>query len=140
MRSYFSEIAVIANVVANPIFIDVAIRHPFASEAFRDGKSLQDGTAIRFATTQVINFGNTRRIDKGFHESRDIERVNIVPDLLTFVAKDTILVSLKIALDQVAQETVQLNSCMIRSRQTASSQTACWHPKVAAVLLDRNIG
>ena len=121
MGSYFSKIAVIANVVANPIFIHVAIGYPFAGEAFRDGKSLQDGTAIRFATTQVINFGNTRCVDKGFYESRDIERMNVVPNLLSFVAKDTILATFKIALDQIAQESVQLDACMIRPRQAATA-------------------
>jgi hypothetical protein len=54
---HFSEVAVVANVVAYPILIEVRITLRLAGEFLDYCESFQDGTGIIFSAAVIVEFG-----------------------------------------------------------------------------------
>jgi len=65
--------------------------------------------------------------------------MNVVPNLLTLVSKDTVFPPLKVALNQIAEKAVQFDTGVIRSGETPAPQTTGGHPKVATIFLNHDI-
>jgi hypothetical protein len=65
--------------------------------------------------------------------------MNIVPDLFPFVPIDLVLATLQIALDQVAEKTVQFHAGMIGSGKTTAAQATCRHAEVTSIFLNHQI-
>jgi hypothetical protein len=66
--------------------------------------------------------------------------VDVVAHLLALVAEDPVLAALEVALDQVAEEAVELDAGVVGPGQAAAAQAAGGHPEIAAVLLDHHVG
>jgi hypothetical protein len=73
------------------------------------------------------------------HELHDVMTVNVIADLLAFVTKDAVGLAFEVALDEVAQETMQLYAAVIRSGKTAAAQRSGRHSEIAAVFLHHNV-
>src|ERR1043166_6245286 len=59
---HFSKVAVIANVVADSILIDVPPLHLFAGDVFSLQESLENGTGVGFAAAEIVDFGDARSL------------------------------------------------------------------------------
>src|SRR5438552_3343841 len=135
MRLHLAQIAVITNVVTNPILFDVPPLHWPARDVCDYSKSFEYGTRVLFTTAEVINLARSRVFPKLEHETRYIFGMNIVPNLLAFIAVYLIFAAVDIAFDQVAEKPVQLDTGVIGTCQTAASQTTRRHVVVSTVLL-----
>ncbi len=70
-----------------------------------------------------------RRGDERRHETRDVNRENVIAHLLPFVAKHSVLAALKIALHKVAEEAVQLDSSVVWPVRQPPRSTHVGKPK-----------
>ena len=55
MSLHLPQVAVVADVIANPVLVDVGVLLTFATLLFRQFKSFKDGTGILFPTTRVVD-------------------------------------------------------------------------------------
>ena len=65
--------------------------------------------------------------------------MDVVPHLLALVAVNLVLLAFHVALDQVAEEAVQLHAGVVRPRQAPAAQATGGHVEVPAVLLHQHI-
>ena len=66
--------------------------------------------------------------------------MDVVPHLLSLVAKDRILALFEIAFDEVTQKTVKFDASVIGAAETAPAQTAGGQSEITAIFLDHDIG
>ena len=121
MRLHLSQIAVITNVVADPVLINVLGLHTSASDRFDHLEGLLNRTRVILATAEIVDFRDSRRFVELVHETRYIFGVNVVPDLFTFVSVNFVLTTLQVALDQIAEKPMEFDSGMVRAGQATSA-------------------
>src|ERR1041384_5150560 len=109
MRLHFPQVAVITDMISNPILIGIRVLLLATTQALNEFKSFEDRAGILFATTEVVHFATARIQIEFIHKSRDVLRMDIVADLFAFVTEDGVLPPLKIALHEVTEKTVQLD-------------------------------
>src|SRR5512142_1291868 len=66
--------------------------------------------------------------------------MDVVANLLAFVAEYLVFTALEIATDQIAEESVQFHSRVIGAREASAAQTAGGHAEISPVLLHHDIG
>ena len=106
MAAHFAKIAVVADVIADAIFVDVYVLLWFACEGLGDFESFKDRAAVIFHAAEVVHFCDSRCCNELFHESSHVFAVNVVANLFAFIAKDTVLAAFQVALYQIAKEAV----------------------------------
>jgi len=126
-------------VIARAVLFDVFVFHLSARHGSRTLKSLENGNDVRSASTDIINLAAPWVLGKGMNEPGDVQRMNVVTDLLAFVTKHTISLPLDVAFDKVAEEPMQLDTAMIRPGQATSAQAAGLHPEVTSLFLHHDI-
>jgi hypothetical protein len=136
---HLPQVAVVADVVADAVFVNVGVLLGLAGESLCDLKGLKDGAAIISTSTEVINLSNPWCLHKGGHEAGDVEGVDVVADLFTHVAKDSVFLALEVALHEVAEEPVELDAGVIGPGEASAAKAAGGHAEVAAVFLDDDI-
>src|SRR5438552_1470246 len=122
MRLHLAQVAVITDVISDAVLFQIPPFHGQAGNFFDALKRLDDGAGVSLASTQVIDLTRAWSLPELKDETRNILRMDIVADLFALVAEDPILTTFQIALDQIAQETMQLDTGMIRPRQASSAQ------------------
>ncbi len=73
------------------------------------------------ATADVIDLLGVRGGDKLTDEARDIVRVDVVADLLSYVSEVFVFPTFEVALQQVGQKAVQLDSAVIWASEAAAA-------------------
>ena len=66
--------------------------------------------------------------------------MDVVPNLLALVSVDVVGLALEIAFHEVGEKAVELDSAVVGPGETAATETAGFHSKVATILLDHDIG
>lgn len=89
-------------MVSNPRLVYVFVLHRFAGNGFDEFEGFQDGDAVLAAATNVIHFTTARCGNEAFHESNNVMAVDVIPDLFSFITKDTIDFALQVALNEIA--------------------------------------
>ena len=140
MAAHFAEIAVIANMIADSILVEVAVDLSLPGEFFGNPEGLENRGGVRFAAAEIVDLADARSSDESGHETRDIERVNVVANLFSFVSENFVLTTLQIAFHEVAEETMELDSRVIRAGETTSAETASRQIEIATVLLNHDVG
>ena len=140
MGAQFAEVAVVADVVAGAGLVDVGVDLGLACKFFSDLEGLEDGGAVGFAAAEMVDFAGARGRDEGGHEAGDVEGVDIVADLFSFVAEDAVFAALKIAFHEVAEETVEFDARVVGAGEAVAAEGAGGEIKVAAVFLDHHVG
>ncbi len=110
MGPHFSQVTVIADVVPDPVFINIDVPLGFPREPLDCFERFEDGAAIALAAPQIINFSLPGCLNELINESCNIVAVNVVSYLFPFVAKDLVLSFLDVAFDQVAQEAMEFDA------------------------------
>src|SRR5215468_166025 len=98
MSSRDLEVANVTEMITLAISIDVLPDHLFARDVFGELERFKDRTAVAATATEIVNLTATRRFDEALDEAHDISGMNVVADLLAFVAINRILTFLHIAL------------------------------------------
>ena len=107
MRLHLAEVAVVADVVADAVLIHVGVLLFLAGEFLGNRKGLKDRAGVLLPSPEIVDLGDARCLDEGGHEAGDIERVDVVADLLTLVAEYAVFLPLEVALHEVAEEAVK---------------------------------
>jgi len=66
--------------------------------------------------------------------------MNVVRELIPFVAKHTIHYSFEAAFDQLAMETVQFNAGMVWHSKTLAAHSGSRHAEIPTIFLHQNAG
>jgi len=153
VRLHLSQVAVIADVVADAILIQVAPLHRLSAGALGQAKGFEDRAGVALSAAQVVHLGHARCFGELEHEPRDVLGVNVVADLLPFISVNLVLAAFEIALisvnlllaafeialDEVTEEAVQLDAGVVGPGEASASQAARGHIEVAPVLLHHDI-
>src|SRR5215469_16578824 len=110
MSLHLGQVANVTDVIAVAVPVDVFPDHFLARHLFGKSERLKDRTTVVATAAEVVNLAAARTFNKTLDEAHDVSRMNVVADLLALVSINRVLMSLHIALNQVAQESVQLNT------------------------------
>ena len=136
---HFTEVGVIADVVADAVFIDIGVDLRFTSKSFGNFEGFEDRAGIRLAATEVINLADAWRCHEGRHEAGHIERVDVVAHLLALVAEEAVFPAFQVAFHQIAEEAMQFHTGVVRAREASATQAAGGHDEVAPLFLHDHI-
>ena len=139
MVTHFAQVAVVADVIADAVFIHVGMNLFFPSERFGYRKGLQNRAGIRLPATQIVNLGHTGGFAKFPHEAGHIFAVDVVAYLLSFISKNLVFAALEIALHEIAKEAVQFDPSVVRTSEATAAQAAGRHIEITPVFLNHHI-
>ena len=139
MRAHFGEIGNVADMIPFPVFIDVGGEHFLAREFFDSSKGFKNGAAVASASAEIIDLARAWFFKKCSDKASDIERVDVVPDLLALVSVHVVGLALEIAFHEVGEKAVELDSAMVGAGETTATEAAGFHSKVAPIFLNHNI-
>jgi hypothetical protein len=137
--AHFLEIADVADVVADAVLFDVGADLLFAAEFLGKLEGFKNRAGVGTSTADIVNFRHAGGGEESFDEAGDILAVDVVTDLLPFVAKDLVFTALEVAFHQIREESVEFDTGMVRARKAAAAQAARWHAEVAPVFLHHYI-
>src|SRR5215471_8122093 len=140
MRADLAQVTDVADMISSAVLLDVFVFHLLARHGSGAVKCFEDRNAVRTAPAAVIGLAAPRILGKSVNEPDQIQLVNSVAHLFALLTKHAIPLTLDVAFDKVAEEPMQLDAAMIRPGQATSPQAAGFHPKVATVFLDHDIG
>src|SRR6185369_474421 len=139
MTFHLGQITVVADMVADPVLVHISVDLLFAGKLLGQVECLQNGTGIIFASSKIIDLAAAWSFVKGMDKTCHILRMDIVPHLLSFIAKDRVVAFFQIALHQIAEEAVEFHSGVVRTGEACPSQAAGRHAEIAAVLLYHDV-
>lgn len=140
MGFHLPKVAVVADVVADAVLVDIGVLLRLARESLCDLEGFEDGAAVLLTSTEVVDLGDAGCLDEGRHEAGNVEGVNVVANLFPLVTKDAVFLPLKVALHEVAEESMEFDSGVVGPGEAAAAQAAGGHVEVAAVFLDDDVG
>ena len=127
-------------MISFPVFIDVGGEHFLAREFFDSGKGFKNGAAVASASAEVIDLARAWFFKKCGDKASYIERVDVVPNLFSFVSVDVVGFALEIAFYEVGEEAVKLDPAMVGPGEATAAEAAGFHSEVATVFLNHNVG
>ncbi len=136
---HLGEIGDVADVVADAVFVEILEDLRLASDAFGDGEGFEDGAGVGTAAPDVVDFGDAGCTDEGGDELGDVVGVDVVADLLPFVAEDFVFPAFEVALHEVGQKAMQFDPAVVGTGEAAAAQAAGGHSEIPAVFLDHDI-
>jgi len=140
VSAHFPQIGVIADVIAGAVLVDVGMHLRLTREFFHDLEGFENGGAVRLAAAEIVDFASARRFDEGGHEARDVEGMDVVAYLFSFVAEDAVFLPLEIAFHEVGEEAMELNAGVVGARKATAAQRASGQVEITAILLHHHIG
>ena len=70
---HLAQVAVVADVVADAVLVDVGILLFLTGELLGNRKGLEDGAGVLLTPTEVVDFCNPWSLDESCHEAGDIK-------------------------------------------------------------------
>src|SRR5262245_32902464 len=104
MRLHLGQIGDVADVIAVSGRIHIFVLHRFARDFAYGLERFEDRNGVLSSASDVVNFCRAGSRDEAFDESSNIEAMNVVADLLSLVAENTVRPLFEIALYQITQE------------------------------------
>src|SRR5262249_3353431 len=120
MRQHLGQVRNVADVIAASGRIYILVFHPFARDFAYGFEGFQDGNGVLSPASDVVNFCWARSRDEAFDESGDIDTMNVITNLFSFVAKDPISSLFNVAMYQITQEAMELYPAVIWSGQASA--------------------
>ena len=140
MGAHFGEIGNVADMIPFPVFVDVGGEHFLAREFFDSSKGFQNGATVGAATAEIIDLRRARFFKKCGDKTGNIQRVDIVTDLLALVSVHVVGLALEIAFYEVGEKAVEFDSAMVGPGEATSAEAAGFHSEVATILLNHDVG
>ncbi len=103
---HFGQVAVVADVVADAVLVNIRINLITPREGRCQFKSLQNRATVVLATADVVDLGDSRSSDKRRNESGYVFAVNIVANLFALIPEDFVFPTFEVALHEIAEEAV----------------------------------
>ena len=97
MAPHLAQVGDVADVVPGSGLIEVFIFHRLSRDIARQLECLQDRDRIGPTAADVVNLGYPGLLDKGLDETRNVETMNVVADLLSLVAENLVGAPLNVA-------------------------------------------
>jgi hypothetical protein len=138
--AHFGEIGNVADMISFPVFIDVGGEHFLARKFFDSGKGLKNGAAVASASAEIIDLARARFFKKCGDKTGHIQRVDIVTDLLALVSVHVVGLALEIAFHEVGEKSVEFDPAVVGAGETTAAEAAGFHPEVAPIFLNHDIG
>ena len=126
-------------MVALPVLVDVFTMHLFPGNRGYQIKSFEDGYRIFPTTAEVINFCDPRGLDEFVHEASNVQGVDVVSDLFSFIPEDFVSLTFQVAPDQIAKESMKLDAGVVRPGEATAPKTTGRYLEISAVLLHHHI-
>src|SRR6516165_2608720 len=139
MRPQLGQIGDVADVITVSARTYIFVLHRFARNFAYGLERLQDRNRVLSSAPDVVNFCRAGSRDEAFDEPSDIEAMDVIANLLSLVTENTVRAPFKVALYQITQETVELDSAVIWPRQTSAAQTTRGHSEVPSIFLHHNV-
>lgn len=136
---HFSEVAVIADVVADAVLVHIGEDLFVSGEGFGDLEGFENRAGVLFSAAEIVDLRDARSFAEFPHEAGHIFAVDVVAHLLTFVAENLVFVAFEIAFHEVAEESVEFHAGVVRASEAAATQTAGGHVEIASVFLNHDI-
>src|SRR5690242_12589431 len=114
-------------MVPTPILVHVPPFHRTACNILGLAERLENRTCVALPASEVIHFGHPWRFPELEDETRHILGMKVVANLLAFIPEHSVFTALDVALDQIAEESVQLYTGMIGPGQTPAAKAAGRH-------------
>src|SRR4051812_21744515 len=92
------------------------------------------------AAPDVVDLASARGGDELRKRFDQIEAMNVVADLFSFVAENPVRSAAYGTDHQIREKTVQLGSGVCRSGETAATERDRRHSEISPVFLDKNVG
>ena len=86
-------------MVSFAVLVGVGVLHLFVGIPSGEVECFEDGATVVFSAAEVIDFAASGRLDKGPHETGDVEGVDVVADLFAFVTEDRVRAAFHVAFD-----------------------------------------
>ena len=140
MRLKLACVTDIPDVVADPVVFGVDQVHFLAGTTLTEADRLPHRAIAESAATRVVNLARPRRLVILPEHVDQVQRVDIVADLLALITEDGVSGPRQRALDQIRQETMQHGARVARAGQTATAEAGRVHAEVATILLNHGVG
>ena len=140
MRPDLSQVAVVADVVADAALFEQQIVLRLAGEFLGKCECLEDRARVLLATAKIVDLSAAGLFQELRYEADHVTRVNVVANLFSLVTVNLVLTALHIAADQITKKTMQLDGGMVWTRQASATQAAGRHPETSTILLHQDIG
>jgi len=138
--AHFGEIGNVADVIPFPVFVDVGGEHLLARQFFDSDKGFQDGATVSSASAEIVDLARPGFFKKCGDKAGHIERVDVVPDLLTLVSVHIVGLALEIAFHEIGEKAVEFDPAVIGPGETTTTEATGFHSEVATILLDHDVG
>src|SRR5215510_9466826 len=123
MLAKLAHVADPPDVVADAVSLGVGPRELLSGNILTQTNGLQHRTVAEAAAAQIIDLcdpGGLVKLEEGVNQ---VEAVNIIPDLFSLVAEDSVGGAGHHATHKIGQEPMQLAPRMVGAGQTAASET-----------------
>src|SRR5262249_20656721 len=90
MRHYLGQIGNVADVIAASGRIHILVFHRFARDFAYGLEGFQDGNGVLSPASDVVNFRRARGRDEALDQPGDIDAMNVIANLLSLVAIDSV--------------------------------------------------
>jgi hypothetical protein len=90
MRFHLAQVRDITDMVTFTILIDVFVHHLLPRNGCDNFKCFQDRDGIIPAAADIIHFADPRFLQECIDEADDIQRMDVVADLLPFISENIV--------------------------------------------------
>src|SRR5262249_2936823 len=137
--AHFSQVAVVADVIAGARLLDVRVSLRLAGVALHQLERFEDRHRVRLPAAEIVDLGHARDLDERVNEAADSEGVDVVAHLLALVPEPAVLAILDVALDEIAQKPVQFDPAMTGAGEAPAAQAAGGNVEIPPVLLHQDV-
>ena len=110
MGSDFSQVAVIADVIADAVGFLVGELGPLAGDFEDQLDAFHEAGGVLFAAAEVVDFSRAWVLCEFPEEADDVMAVDLIADLLAFVSKDGVGAFAQGDEDEVIEEAMELDA------------------------------
>lgn len=107
-------------MVAFAVLVHILKLHLFSAQRCHPVEGFQNRATVVSPSSNVVHFAASRIFREGVNEPGNVEGMDVVPHLLSFVPENLVGSAFDIAFDQVTEKSVQLDAAMIWAGQTAA--------------------
>ena len=116
VRPRLGQVADVADVVALAVLVDVVGSASPCRSSPPHARRLRGASRCSSPAAEVVDLADRGSCAKAWINVGDVERVNVVADLLALIAVHLVGRPFHVALDEVAEEAVQLDATVVRAR------------------------
>src|SRR6266568_3770368 len=115
------------------------VQHSLPAEIFNSLECFEDRATVGPAPADVVDLRAAGILIESVDKPGDVKGMNVVTHLLALVAVDFVEPTVEVALDQVAEESMQLDTAVIWTGEAPAAETAAAQTEISPVFLNHDI-